>query len=71
MPVKEAAKYIGVDVNDVRTLIELKYLRDLKLGATKIAIRELDRFIQEATENGIDYNMILEPYRKMRRQQLA
>ncbi|WP_156321701.1 helix-turn-helix domain-containing protein [Lacticaseibacillus saniviri] len=63
----DAAKMIGVNVNDVRDLIQLGYLKSLKLGARKIAKSEVVRFIEEATEQGIDYNEILAPYREARK----
>ena len=64
MSIQTAAKYIGCDVNAVKILVDLGYLNTLKIGATKIPNFELERFMREATEEGIDYNAIIAKYRK-------
>ena len=64
MSIQMAAKYIGCDVNAVRILIDLGYIKTLKIGAIKVPNFELERFMREATEEGIDYNAIITKYRK-------
>lgn len=66
--VATAAKVIGVDVNDVRLLVELGYIRSLKLGAVKIPKSELQRFVSESLEHDTDWNQVLKPYRGTRKQ---
>jgi hypothetical protein len=69
--VTNAAKAIGVDVNDVRSLVDLGYIRSLKLGSVKIPKSELQRFVDESLEHNTDWNEVLKPYRDKRKQALG
>ena len=55
-----AARMIGCDKKLVTKLIELGYIKTLKLGAVKIPRYELDKFIRVSTDQEIDWNEILE-----------
>lgn len=54
LTVNQAAAYLNCNKFIVRDLITLGLIRYVKLGATKIPVKELDRFIDESTGKDID-----------------
>lgn len=58
--VKETAKLIRTDVNNIRWLIDKGYIKTLKLGDTKVPVDEINRFIKYSIENNVDWNKLIE-----------
>lgn len=51
-----AAKILDTSERVVRNLIDCGYIRAMRFPALTISIKELDRFIDYATENQIDFS---------------
>lgn len=51
-----AAKILDTSERVVRNLIDCGYIRAMKMPKLTISIKELERFIEYATENQIDFS---------------
>lgn len=54
LTVNQAAAYLNCNKFIVRDLLSLGLIRYMKLGTTKIPVKELDRFIDESLGQDLD-----------------